>query len=120
MKKVTIYEPAMCCSTGLCGVGADPELLRISTLVEMLSTQGRVIERYNLSNAPQKFVENAEVSRLLEESMENLPITVVDGAVVKKGAYPSNSEMASYFGLTVNVSSSSDSKGCSCGDGNCC
>ena len=30
MKKMTIYEPAMCCSTGLCGVGVDTKLLRIS------------------------------------------------------------------------------------------
>lgn len=31
MKKMFIYEPAMCCSTGLCGVSVDPELLRLST-----------------------------------------------------------------------------------------
>lgn len=121
MKKVIIYEPAMCCPTGLCGVGADPELLRISTLVEMLSAQGFIIERHNLSNAPQEFVNNVEVSGLIEkEGMGTLPITVIDGSVVKKGAYPSNGEMTSYFGLTVKAPSSQDSGGCSCGSGGCC
>jgi len=40
MKKMTIYEPAMCCSTGLCGVGIDKELLRISTVVSSLEKNG--------------------------------------------------------------------------------
>lgn len=36
MKTMQIFEPAMCCSTGLCGVGVDPELLRISTVLDTL------------------------------------------------------------------------------------
>ena len=34
MKTMKIYEPAMCCTTGLCGVGVDSELLRVSTVLE--------------------------------------------------------------------------------------
>lgn len=40
MKNIAIYEPAMCCSTGLCGVGVDPELLRISTVSNNLKKAG--------------------------------------------------------------------------------
>ena len=29
MKTMKIFEPAMCCPTGLCGVSVDPELLRV-------------------------------------------------------------------------------------------
>ena len=36
MKKMAIYEPAMCCPTGLCGVGVNPELLRISAALAAL------------------------------------------------------------------------------------
>jgi hypothetical protein len=36
MKKMCIYEPALCCETGLCGVNVDPELLRISTVLNTL------------------------------------------------------------------------------------
>ena len=36
MKRMQIFEPAMCCSTGLCGVGVDPELLRVSAVLNTL------------------------------------------------------------------------------------
>lgn len=36
MKKMIIFEPAMCCSTGVCGPGVDPELLRVSTVINNL------------------------------------------------------------------------------------
>ncbi|MCI2160525.1 MAG: arsenic metallochaperone ArsD family protein, partial [Oscillospiraceae bacterium] len=52
MKTMQIFEPAMCCSTGLCGVGVDPELLRISTVIETLKKHGITIGRFNLNNAP--------------------------------------------------------------------
>jgi hypothetical protein len=40
MKKMSICEPAMCCGTGLCGVGVAPELLRISTVLNTLNQAG--------------------------------------------------------------------------------
>ena len=62
MKKITIYEPAMCSPTGLCGVGIDQELLRISTVVSSLEKNGVISERYNLTNSPQEFIKNQEVN----------------------------------------------------------
>ncbi len=67
MKKMQIYEPAMCCSTGLCGVGVDPELLRISTILNTLKRNGINIGRYNLTNAPQEFVNNKMVNEYLKD-----------------------------------------------------
>lgn len=64
MKKMFIYEPAMCCSTGLCGVSVDPELLRLSTVISSLQKNGVEITRYNLTSAPMAFVNNKEVNRL--------------------------------------------------------
>ena len=61
MKKMAIYEPAMCCPTGLCGVGTDPELLRVSTVLNNLKKQGVVVERYNLNSAPGEFIKNEAV-----------------------------------------------------------
>ena len=40
MSKMVIYDPAMCCSTGLCGVSIDPELLRIATVINKLKENG--------------------------------------------------------------------------------
>lgn len=51
MKTMKIYEPAMCCPTGLCGVGVDPELLRISTVLNTLKQNGVEVQRFNLANA---------------------------------------------------------------------
>ena len=96
MKNMFIYEPAMCCSTGLCGVSVDPELLRLSTVVSSLQKNGIEVTRYNLTNAPMEFVNNKEVNKLItEKGVEILPITVVDGAIVKTKSYPTNDEIIS-------------------------
>lgn len=100
MNKMTIYEPAMCCSTGLCGVGVDPELLRISTVVNTLKKSGMTVDRFNLSSNPQEFVTNAEVNKsIMDSGVESLPITVVDGKIVKTAAYPTNREIIAWLGM---------------------
>jgi len=133
MKKMFIYEPAMCCSTGLCGVGVDPELLRISTVVNTLKKSGITVDRFNLSSNPQEFVTNADVNKMIMDSgIESLPITVLDGKIVKTGAYPTNREILAWVGLpdsTLEEVTNPAKKrtltqkpgsGCGCGDGNCC
>jgi len=100
MKQMTIYEPAMCCSTGLCGVGVDPELLRISTVINTLKKSGVTVDRFNLSSNPQEFVTNAEVNKMIMDSgIESLPVTVLDGKIVKTAAYPTNREILTWVGL---------------------
>jgi hypothetical protein len=58
MKKMIIFDPAMCCSTGVCGPGIDPELLRVSTVLNNLQSKGIMVERYNLTSNPSVFVDN--------------------------------------------------------------
>lgn len=100
MKKIAIYEPAMCCSTGLCGVGVDPELLRISTVLNSLKKAGITVDRFNLSSTPQEFVTNTDVNKLLmEKGVACLPITVVEGVIVKTGGYPANKELMAWTAL---------------------
>ncbi len=130
MKKIAIYEPAMCCPTGLCGVGVDPELLRISTVVNNLKNRGIVIERYNLNSAPQEFVTNKTANEFINSSgVEGLPITVIDGEIWIKGRYPTNDELSKLFNIPVNYISAKPkamrfnvkkSGGCNCSGGNCC
>lgn len=98
MKKMTIYEPAMCCPTGLCGVSVDPELLRISTVLDRLKKQDILVDRFNLSNAPMEFMKNVVVNDYInEKGIDELPITVVDGKIFKTGEYPTNEEFADIF-----------------------
>ncbi len=133
MKKMQIFEPAMCCSTGLCGVSVDPELLRISTLLSALEKNGIKVERYNLSGSPQEFVKNKLINDYIKEKgAEGLPAVVLDGEVVITGRYPSNDEFVkllnipdSYIGgKPVRVRASKvtvkKSGGCGCSGGNCC
>lgn len=120
MKKIVIYDPAMCCSTGVCGASVDKELLRVATVIETLKRKGVDIERFNLSGQPQAFVENPVISDYLKQNgPEILPITLVDGEVVKTKTYPTNKEFSEWTGITV-MSKSTKNKGGCCGSDGCC
>ena len=123
MSKLTIFEPAMCCETGLCGVGVDPELLRISTITNTLKKQGVEVERYNLSSAPNAYVQNIQIKEILnKEGIKVLPVTMVNDKIIKKSGYPTNDELMSLFGITLNSSEEEQKKGgdCGCSGGGCC
>lgn len=102
MKKVEIFDPAMCCSTGVCGPGVDPDLTRIASAVYSLEKKNFNISRYNLATDPSAFVENRVVNQLLaEKGPEALPLILVDNEVVKVAAYPTNEELATWFDMTT-------------------
>ena len=83
MKTMKIFEPAMCCPTGLCGVGVDPELLRVSTVLNTLKENGIEVQRYNLTSAPMEFVNHTAVSEFLKKfGPEKLPVIMVDDFIV--------------------------------------
>lgn len=123
MAKMMIFDPAMCCSTGVCGPGIDPELLRVSTVISNLEKNGIKVERNNLTNNPQAFVDNPTISEILnQEGVDVLPVTMVDGKVVKKKSYPTNDEFAKYLEVpesSFNASAKPAPKGCCCCDGDC-
>jgi hypothetical protein len=125
MKKMYIYEPAMCCPTGLCGVGVDKELLRISAVLSNLERNGVKVERFNLTNSPQEFVKNKEINQLMEEKgIAILPVTTVDNVVVKTGSYPTNEEMTKFLEVSPNfleeIASNAKKSGGGCSGGGCC
>ncbi|MDL4841221.1 arsenite efflux transporter metallochaperone ArsD [Aquibacillus rhizosphaerae] len=100
MAKIEIFDPALCCPTGVCGPHVDPELTRIANAVFLLEKKGVDIKRYNLGNEPQFFVDEKEVQKLLEEQgIDALPVVLVDKQVQKIGGYPSNQELATWTGI---------------------
>lgn len=102
MNKVEIFDPALCCPTGVCGPSVDPELTRVATAIFLLEKRGFDIKRYNLGAEPAKFVENNEVNQVLHnKGPDSLPVTIVDGQVAKIGIYPTNDEFAKWFGVKV-------------------
>lgn len=129
MKKMQIFEPAMCCDTGLCGVGVDPELLRISTVLNSLSKNGVTVERFNLSSAPQVFVTNTVVNNFVrEKGVEELPLITLNGEIIMTGRYPTNDEFVTLLNIPQNYlgeqkiaqEASDEPEGCCCSGGGCC
>lgn len=121
MKKMCIYEPALCCETGLCGVNVDPELLRISTVLNTLKQEGITIERYNLNNAPMEFVKNHTVNSYVnEKGVEGLPVVTLDGEIVITGRYPANDEILTLLELPAQILLPKDSTDCCCCGGDSC
>jgi len=101
--RVEIFDPPMCCPTGLCGPTLDQTLLDVNEMILSLRAAGVSVERYQMTGHPAAFLNNAEVMRLVrEQQMAALPITVVRGHVVKVGAYPTLAEIkASLSGATA-------------------
>ncbi|RKD73637.1 MULTISPECIES: arsenite efflux transporter metallochaperone ArsD [Sinobaca] len=96
MTSIKMYDPSMCCSTGVCGPTTDPELTRVATALYMLQDKAE-IERYNLSAEPQAFIENKDVQQILQkEGVDALPLTFVGNECRLKGRYPSNAELAEW------------------------
>lgn len=104
MKKMKIFEPAMCCSTGLCGVSVNPELLRISTVLNALKKNGFSVDRYNLNSAPMEFVNNKAVNEYINaHGPEGLPVITMDDKIVLSGRYPTNEEFTQMLNLPANM-----------------
>jgi hypothetical protein len=107
MIAVRVFDPAMCCSTGVCGPSVDPQLARFSADLDWLKGQGVTVERFNLAQQPGAFAEDAAVKAALETKGEaGLPLVKVNGAVRSSGVYPSRDELAAWAG--VGAASSAD------------
>jgi len=49
---IRVFDPPMCCPTGVCGPAVDPDLARFSADLAWLTDQGVSVERFNLSSSP--------------------------------------------------------------------
>ncbi len=102
MTKVEIFDPAMCCSTGVCGPSVDPELTRVASAVYSLEKKGFNVKRYQLTSDPDKFAESDEIIRVFQEKgPDALPVVLLNDKTVKIGSYPTNAEFAEWFGVKV-------------------
>ncbi len=120
MKKLEVYEPALCCSTGVCGVEVDQQLVDFAADVDWAKRNGAQIERFNLAQQPLAFAESAVVKGFLERSgQESLPLTLLDGEVVLAGRYPNRAELARWAGITPSETESKSAGGC-CSGSRCC
>ena len=98
----------MCCASGVCGPVVDPDLSRFAADLDWLAAQGVPVDRFNLAQQPQAFVNHALVRAALEQDGEAcLPIVVADGQVVSRGVYPSREALVRAAGIPAAVAAPS-------------
>ena len=105
MKTLQIYDPPMCCSTGICGTEIDPDLIQFAAMLSQLANSGVKVERYNLGQQPMAFAQNAAVKESLQkEGAEVLPLIYLDAELYLKGRYPNPDERPVLFRAAMGVS----------------
>jgi hypothetical protein len=127
MTPIEVFDPPMCCSSGVCGPQVDPLLTAFAADLDWLAAQGVKVIRHNLAQEPQAFVSNPLVQQALQREGEGcLPLVVVSDRIATQGTYPRREELARLAGLKARASSakptirlSSSGGGCTPGSG-CC
>ena len=113
MKTLKIYDPAMCCSTGVCGPDVDPVLVQLAGFLKKLDAAVVRVERYNLSQEPAAYTANAAVAAALKEKgTDALPLVFIDDEQISSGEYPDLNDLAAMLGATQTLDVT-DCSGCS-------
>lgn len=100
MPKMQVFDPAMCCSTGVCGPTVDPTLPRFAADLEWLKSKGVEVERFNLAQQLAAFSASPKVKQALNShGTKSLPMILVDGEVKASGGYPSRADLARFAGV---------------------
>lgn len=121
MAIIQIFDPALCCSTGVCGVDVDEALVSFAADVDWAKQNGAQVERFNLAQQPLAFAENATVKAFLERSgQEALPLILVDGEIALAGRYPNRNELARWLGITTESENASQPRSSCCSGSDCC
>ena len=104
MTVVEVFEPALCCATGVCGEDVDQGLVTFSADMDFVRSQGGDVRRYNLASEPLVFAETAAVKGFLQVvGSKGLPLVLVDGVTAMTGGYPERAQLAEWAGLTAPV-----------------
>jgi AhpD family alkylhydroperoxidase len=101
-QKIEVFDPPLCCPTGVCGPNVDPQLPRFAADCDWLVNQGIEVTRFNLAQQPDAFAANETMREILrQEGAESLPVVLVNGSIMSRGRYPSRKELAQWVDLTV-------------------
>ncbi len=133
MPEIHVYEPALCCNTGVCGPDLDQAPVTFTADLDHVVQAGSAAQRHNLANDPQAFAQDETVRSFLQVAgSEGLPLTTVDGVTVLTGRYPTREELLRYagqaaaasprpdLGLTAATTGEGRGPGCCSGDTGCC
>lgn len=93
-----LFEPSMCCESGLCGPEPDQLLIDLQNTIQLLKKGGVDTKRYAINQAPLVFVQNQVVSSFIKANgPEKLPLVLLDGQIIKSGAYPTLDELKEHI-----------------------
>ncbi|CAB4857111.1 MAG: arsenite efflux transporter metallochaperone ArsD [Actinobacteria bacterium] len=128
MTTIRVYEPALCCNTGVCGPDVDESLVTFTADLGALKELGVDIERHNLANDPTAFATDDTVRAFLQVAgSDGLPLTIVDGVTVMTGSYPAREQLLKFAGVDAEVVPAgvttltvSEESGSCCGGTSCC
>jgi hypothetical protein len=121
MTDVRVFDPAMCCSSGVCGTSVDPQLARFAADLHWLKARGVSVLRFNLSQQPGAFADDGAVKAALEAKGEaGLPLVKVNGEVKSSGVYPSRGELAAWAGVADSAPELLDAARAQAKSGGCC
>lgn len=130
MPTIRIYEPALCCDTGVCGADVDQSLVTVTADVRSLQELGADITRHNLASDPTAFTDDETVRAFMHTvGSKGLPLTVVDGVTVATGSYPTKATLAELAGLgtpdaaptqRLELGLTENAAGGCCGSTGCC
>jgi len=104
MNRLEVFEPAMCCPTGVCGVAVDPVLAQFNADLQSLTDSGVDVVRHSLSHDAAAFAANADVVKEMAAGMDRLPVVTVDGRIVSTGMYPSRMQLMLWLTHTTEPS----------------
>ncbi|NMQ29868.1 arsenite efflux transporter metallochaperone ArsD [Candidatus Accumulibacter phosphatis] len=121
MANIQIFDPALCCSTGVCGVDIDQALVSFAADVDWAKQYGVQIERFNLARQPLVFANNGTVRDFLERSgQEALPLVLVDGQLALAGRYPERCDLARWAGIAQPAKLEAVAASDCCSGSRCC
>lgn len=105
MSKVEVFEPALCCATGVCGADVEQALVTFSADVDFIRSRSGDIARYNLASEPLAFAGNDAVKAFLEVAgSDGLPLVLVDGVTAMTGRYPDRAQLTTWTGIEAPAS----------------
>jgi hypothetical protein len=105
MRQIQVFDPPLCCSTGVCGTEVDQRLVTFAADAAWATRKGVALERFNLAHEPMDFAGNPLVREFLEVSgPEALPLVLRDGVIAMSGRYPTRAELAEWAGLPLPAS----------------
>lgn len=121
MPRIDVYDPPMCCSTGVCGPVVDAALPRFAGDLAWLGQNGVEVARFNLAQEPLAFTLNPAVLEVLKgPGPDALPVVLVDGALASQGRYPSRDELTAWTGLAYAAASEVAPSSLSLPTASCC